>query len=86
MIYIYRSNYRCRINFFDNKTWVHPNEVVIKTKEVIPGKIYKYAVPANCQEGNSFAFGGSFLYTSNGIYPEFNEHPIPLHDRMLWKE
>jgi hypothetical protein len=79
MINIYRSkDYDCEINYFHGRDWVERNEVVIKTKKVF-GKDYTYAEPAT--PGN-YAFGGTILFTSNGIYPEFNE-PIKLHDRQM---
>ena len=79
MINIYRSdNYDCVINEFHKREYINYKEVVIKTKNVF-GKIYRYAEPI--KEG-VWSFGGSFLYTSNGIFPEFNE-PIKLHDRNM---
>lgn len=40
---------------------------------------HNFARPA--KKGH-WAFGGSFLYTSNGIFPQYNK-PIPLHDWNL---
>jgi hypothetical protein len=57
------------------------NEVVVK-KKMVYGKEYTYAEPTKI--GN-WAFGGTILYTSNGIYPEFNV-PLKLHDRDMDKE
>jgi hypothetical protein len=82
MIEIYRSNYHdSKINFFSGRDYVTRDEVVLKTKTVF-GEPYKYVEPA---KPGSWAFGGTFLYTSNGIYPEFNT-ALKLHDRDLAKE
>ncbi len=83
MIEIYRSKYKgieydCLINFFHGRESVGRTEIVIKTKNVF-GKPYTYAEPS---KPGSYAFGGTILFTSNGIYPEFNE-PIKLHDRQM---
>jgi len=79
MINIYRSkNNDCKINFFHEREWVKRDEVVIKTKKVF-GKEYTYAEPVT---PGTYAFGGTILFTSNGIYPEFNT-PIKLHDRQM---
>jgi hypothetical protein len=68
----------CPINFFHGREFLQRNEVVIKEKTVF-GSTYKYAEPS--QKGN-WAFGGSILFTSNGIFSEFNT-PIKLHDRNM---
>ena len=78
MINIYRSGYDCPINHFHGQEYVEHDDVVIKTKEVF-GTPYKYAEPAI---SGDWAFGGTILFTSNGIFPEFNE-PIKLHDRNM---
>ena len=79
MINIYRSkDYDCEINFFHGREWVRQDEIVIKTKTFSFGK-YTWAEPAIA--GN-YAFGGTILYTCNGVFPEFNE-PIKLHDRQM---
>jgi len=79
MIGIYRTkDYDCEINFFHGRDWVNRDEVVIKTKNVF-GKEYTYAEP---KQPGFYAFGGTILHTSNGIYPEFNT-PIKLHDRQM---
>ena len=74
MIHIYRSNYDSTINFFHNREWVEREEVVLKARNG-----YTYAEPS--RQGD-YAFGGTILYTSNGVFPEFNT-PIMLHDRMM---
>jgi hypothetical protein len=83
MIQIYKHNGEdCKINFFNGRDDVRIDEVVIKkTREVIGNTlhIYTYAEP---KEKGIYAFGGNFLFTSNGIYPEFNA-PIKLHDRQM---
>ena len=82
MINIYRSgNYDPEINVFHGRGYVTKNEVVLKTKNVF-GRNYEYAEPL---KPGCYAFGGSFLFTSNGVFPEFN-HPIKLHDRDMSKE
>lgn len=79
MIQIFRSKYKSGpINYFHDRDEIEANDVVILTKKV-GGQVYKYAEPA--QKGN-WAFGGSILFTSNGIYPEFTT-PIKLHDRNM---
>lgn len=79
MINIFRTKgYDPEINFFHGREWVQRNEVVIKTKKVF-GELYTYAEPS--KEG-FYAFGGTILFTSNGIFPEFNT-PIKLHDRQM---
>ena len=81
MINIFRDGYDAEINYFHGRTHVKASEVVVREKIVCGGK-YRYAEPA--QEG-CWAFGGTILFTSNGIFPEFNE-PIKLHDRDMTKE
>lgn len=78
MIGVYRSNCDSEINFFHKRKFVNPNEIVIKEKEVYDKK-YKYAEPS---KPGFYAFGGTILFTSNGLYPEFNT-PIKLHDRQM---
>ena len=78
-IQIYRSkDYDCEINFFHGRADVGREEVIIKTKKVF-GKEYTYAEPST---PGFYAFGGTFLHTSSGIFPEFNT-PIKLHDRQM---
>ena len=86
MIYIYRSSRNgvpsdCELNVFHGREWIKPEEVRLVTRELYNGP-YTHAEPAR---PGFYAFGGSFLYTCNGIYPEFNK-PIPLHDRDMSKE
>jgi len=83
MINIYRSSrngepYDCEINVFNGREWIEPEEVRLVTRELDNGP-YTHAEPAR---PGFYAFGGSFLYPCNGIYPEFNK-PIPLHDRDM---
>ena len=78
MIHIYRSTYDSEINVFHGRDWIKPSEVRLVTRQ-LPGGPYTHAEPA--QEG-WYAFGGTFLFTSNGVHPEFNR-PIPLHDRDM---
>lgn len=88
MIPIYRSrDYDCEMNFFHGRDWVKRDEVVVKTKKILRifssknlfGGEYTYAEPS--VPGN-YAFGGTILFASNGIYPEFSE-PLKLHDRRM---
>ena len=86
MINIYRSSRNgapngCEINVFHGREWIKPDEVRLVHRELYNGP-YTHAEP---REPGFYAFGGSFLYTSNGVYPEFNK-PIPLHDRDMNKE
>jgi len=79
MINIYKTgNEDCVLNTFYGRNYVSRNEVVIKEK-IVFGEKYIYAEPA---KDGVYAFGGNILFTSNGIFPEFNT-PIKLHDRDL---
>ena len=79
MIQIYRyQNQKDSFNYFDGVDDVKQDEVILRIKTVFGNK-YIYAEPA--KPGN-YAHGGNFLYTSNGVFPEFNK-PIPLHDRQM---
>ena len=80
MIDIYKADWSdCPINYFYGKTQVRRDEFVIKTETVFK-RIYTYAEPI--KPGN-YAFGGNLLFTSNGIYPEFANGAIKLHDRQM---
>jgi hypothetical protein len=87
-ISIYRSSYNgraddCSINVFCGRESVERDEIVLKTKPLFGREgTYTYAEP---KEPGSYAFGGTILFTSNGIYPEFTT-PIKLHDRDMRKE
>ena len=82
MIHIYRdSDYDCELNVFHGRPWVKRSEVVVKTKECF-GKTYTYVEPS---VPGMYAFGGTLIYTCNGIFPEFNT-PLKLHDRDMRKE
>ena len=78
MIQIYKHGEDCEINYFKGREDVKRAEVVLKTK-IVFGEKYTYAEPV---EKGIYAFGGNILFTSNGIYPEFNT-PIKLHDRQM---
>jgi len=95
---IYRdSDYKCPINVFDNKkavTVIDPDIAEIFTpsddrpavklvRRNIYGKKYIHAEPI---EPGFYAFGGSFIYTSDSRLREINQYPIPLHDRDMSKE
>ena len=78
-IEIYKSHFGdCKLNFFHGRQDLDRTEVVIKTK-TYHGRTYTYAEPST---PGHYAFGGNILYTSNGIFPEFNM-PIKLHDRQM---
>lgn len=79
MISIFRSKYDGGpINYFHGRDEIEADEVVVLEKKVF-GEVYRYAEPA--QKGR-WAFGGTILFTSNGIYPQFTT-PIKLHDRNM---
>jgi len=78
MISIYRTQYNSELNLFHGCVAVERHDVKLITKSY-GGKPYTFAEPT--QEG-WWAFGGTILYTSNGIYPEFNT-PVKLHDRNM---
>ena len=95
---IYRdSDYKCPINVLDNKKSVtvidpelakifEPSEDAPAVKLVrrnIFGKSYIHAEPI---EPGFYAFGGSFVYTSDSRLREINAYPIPLHDRDMSNE
>ena len=79
MIHIYRATEDdCPINLFHGRAWVRRDEVVVKTATIM-GKPYTWAEPT---KPGVYAFGGTLLYTNNGIFPVFNT-PIKLHDRQM---
>lgn len=82
MIDIFRSHYDSKLNKFYGRVGIRREEVVIRTKTYFDNQPYTWAEPS---EKGSWAFGGTLLFTSNGIYPEFNT-PIKLHDRDMSKE
>jgi hypothetical protein len=93
---LYRDSYNCPLNKFDNVKKVivpieggvfDPNEetpaVTIVRRNLSHGE-YIHAEPADKLPGEWFAFGGSFIYTSDSRYSEqINKYPIPLHDRRM---
>ena len=87
MIHIYRASYAgeiddCEINVFHGRDYVTAKEVKLVKREIY-GKPYVHAEPA---APGCYAFGGSFLYTSNGVFKDFSAAPVPLHDRDMSKE
>lgn len=91
---IYRSQYDSYLNVLNGK-----NEVTIIDKELpamneptdkapavrlvrrfIFGKDYIHAEPI---KPGSYAFGGSFIFTSDSRFRDINNYPIPLHDRDM---
>ena len=81
MINIYRDTDDSKINKFYGRASVDRDEIEFVDR-ILFGKPEPFARPA---EPGFWAFGGTFLYTSNGIFPEFNR-PIKLHDRDMTKE
>lgn len=95
---IYRDNYSCSINKFnDLKTVLLPGAgpfeeceeypaVKIVKRNIFPGEQpYIHAIPANAEPDEYFAFGGSFIYSSDSRFFENTgcRYPIPLHDRCM---
>lgn len=94
---IYRDDYRCHINVLDQvnrATLIHdglvqlfsPSEDAPAVRIVqrnIAGKPYIHAEP---MEKGNYAFGGSFIYSSDSRFSAISSYPIPLHDRDMTKE
>jgi hypothetical protein len=78
---IFRDDYDCELNHFHGRNRINMEEIHLVTKEV-NGKMYTFAEPI---EKGSWAFGGTFLFTSNSIFPQFNT-PVKLHDRNMRME
>lgn len=81
MITIHRGTYDSELNKFHGRQHVERKEIILKRRNYF-GEDYTWAEPA---EEGTWAFGGTILFTSNGIFPEFNT-PIKLHDRDMSKE
>lgn len=91
---IYRSDYDSVINKMNGiKSVVLVDEKIPKifeAREGMPavkivtrnlfGSNYTHAEPI---EPGFYAFGGSFLYTSDSRLKEVATYPIPLHDRQM---
>jgi len=91
---IYRSDYDARINKMTSKKSVllvdnripkicdetedYP-AVKLVTRHLF-GKDYTHAEPI---EAGHYAFGGTFIYTSDSRVRNIAEYPIPLHDRQM---
>jgi hypothetical protein len=54
-------------------------EIKLVTRHLF-GSDYTHAEPA---EAGNYAFGGSFIYTSDSRFGEVSKYPIPLHDRQM---
>lgn len=81
MISIFRDHIstNCPLNVFNERHSVRRDEVrIVENAHGVQGNTV--AMPA---EKGRYAFGGTFLYTSNGAFPEFNKRPVPLHDRNM---
>lgn len=91
---IYRSQYRSTLNVLRNAKEVtiidseipamhSPTEdapAVRIVRRKIQGRMYVHAEPF---EPGCYAFGGSFIYTSDSRIRELNDGAIPLHDRDM---
>lgn len=93
MCSIYRDTYNCQLNkFYMAEHVIVPIEngvfephaempaVKLVTRELFRGT-YTHAEPADREPGEYFAFGGSFIYSSDSRFP--TKYPIPLHDRRM---
>lgn len=94
---IYRDNYNSPINVLEKAeaaTLIDDNLVeLFEPSEGAPairlvrrnlwGGEYIHAEP---MEDGLYAFGGSFIYSSDSRFREINNYPIPLHDRDMSKE
>lgn len=91
---IFRGSYNCQINKMNGiKSVVLVDEKMPKIFEAddempavkivtrhLFGQDYTHAEPI---EPGSYAFGGSFIYTSDSRLKEIATYPIPLHDRQM---
>jgi hypothetical protein len=91
---IYRSDYDCRINKMNGKKSVvlvdnnipeiftADNEMpaVKIVKRHLFGSDYIHAEPI---EPGYYAFGGTYIHTSDSRVREIATYPIPLHDRQM---
>ena len=91
---IYRSDYDCIINKMKGiKSVVLVDKripEIFTAREDMPavkivtrnlfGKDYTHAEPL---EPGFYAFGGTFLYTSDSRLSSVAKYPIPLHDRQM---
>ena len=47
------------------------------------GKPYNRLIPYSLEKnGKHSMFGGNFAYSSDSRFCEFNEYPLPIHDRV----
>jgi hypothetical protein len=91
---IYRSNYDSNLNVMNGKKQVvlvgSNMPEIFEASEEMPairlvtrklfGKEYTHAEPL---EAGNYAFGGSFVFTSDSRLREYFDYPIPLHDRNM---
>lgn len=62
-------------------TEVGPNDMVLDiVRRVICGKPYVHAKPRG--ETRHCMFGGNYIESSDARFREFNQYPIPVHDRI----
>lgn len=91
---IYRSNYDGNLNKFNGKKGLtlvgggmpemyEPDEnnpgIKLVTRNLF-GKDYTHAEPI---EPGNYAFGGSFVWTSDSRFRDVCPYPVPLHDRQM---
>lgn len=91
---IYRDQYNSELNVLNDRqratvissalpAMFTPTEeepaIILKTR-TINGKQYTHAEPA---EPGFYAFGGSFVWSSDSRFRELSEQPIALHDRNM---
>lgn len=91
---IYRDDYNCVINKMQGKKSVtiidndlpkmfevsenYPAVRIVRRK--LFGSEYIHMEPI---ELGSYAFGGSFVYSSDSRFSDISKYPIPLHDRQM---
>lgn len=93
VVNIYRTNYDCTnggaTSSNDRAILVgndipelfesHGRPVLKVVRRKIAGQEYIHAEPVDNPFGRHRMFGGNFIYTSDGRFP--NRYPIPVHDR-----
>lgn len=91
---IFRSNYDCIINKMQGKKRVtiidpalpkmfeasdsHPGVKIVRRD--LSNGIYLHMEPI---EPGFYAFGWSFIYSSDSRFSDISKYPIPLHDRQM---
>lgn len=92
LVDIFRSNYHSELNVFNGKQSAifidasgpfqesESSPAVKLVKRALFGSEYIHAEPV---KPGSYAFGGSFIYSSDSRFSEVSKYPIPLHDRDM---